>query len=687
MLNSSLCRCVLLICFLFFYAFSHGQTDSSSLSISIDSVIVAAPRIPKPWIQSATSNYQITGAFKEQLAQNSLQELLVQSPSVFALNANNRAQDLRISIRGFGSRAAFGVRGVKIIVDGIPETTADGQGQLDNLNLGIIERIEVLNNGSAALYGNASGGVLNILTTDASALDDQDHFTKIGIGFHAYGGQQYQLTQGIKLNKTSIILHGNHHQGDGYRAQSGFQSTNGNLRIVQQFQAHNKLEFIANYMNSPQADDPGGVDFELYGSDPRAARDRNVQFMTGEEISQFKTSLRYEHRFRKGLLLNTYAFYTNRDFFGRLPFGDGGIIDLNRHFFGRGTSVSGKQQINTVIWNWQAGGEFSSQFDQRKRFVNEEGVQGELTLDQEERFTNVGLFWVNDFTVEDFTINLALRYDWNRIKAIDDFLTNGDDSGQLNLNDFNYSFGFAYQINDRQRIFLNLSSSFETPTLNELSNNPDGSGFNPDLQPQTANHLEIGFKTLLLEGWAQVSFFYVDSQNELLPFEIEAFPGRTFFRNVGSTQRLGLESVIRYPVNRWLTVHGSLAYHYFTFDEYELDGEDFQGNRLPGLPNVQGNIQVELQPVRDLQIILQQQWLGEMFTNDSNTESQTARGITNASIQYTIKAGKVDVLPYFGVNNLSDTQYADNIRINAFGGRFYEAAPTLFWFGGLRVNW
>ncbi|MEM6724389.1 MAG: TonB-dependent receptor, partial [Bacteroidota bacterium] len=237
------------------------------------------------------------------------------------------------------------------------------------------------------------------------------------------------------------------------------------------------------------------------------------------------------------------------------------------------------------------------------------------------------------------------------------------------------------------RVFLNLSSSFETPTLNELSNNPDGSGFNPDLLPQTASHLEMGFKTLLPEGWAQVSVFYVDSQNELLPFEIAAFPGRTFFRNIGSTQRLGIEGVIRYPVTQWLTIHSSFNYNSFTFGAYELDGQDFAGNRLPGLPNIQGNLQLELQPINQLQIILQQQWLGKLFTNDANNEAQSARGISNASIQYTVKAGKVDLLPYFGMNNLSNTQYADNIRINAFGGRYYEAAPTLFWFGGLRVNW
>ncbi|MEM9983615.1 MAG: Plug domain-containing protein, partial [Bacteroidota bacterium] len=152
-----------------------GFSQVDSLALEHDSVLVQAAKIAKPWLESATSSYVIQPVQREQVAQNSLQEFLLPAPSVFSLNANNRAQDLRISIRGFGSRAAFGVRGVKIIVDGIPETTTDGQGQLDNLNLGILQQIEVLNNGSAALYGNASGGVLNLRTLDESAFREQNH--------------------------------------------------------------------------------------------------------------------------------------------------------------------------------------------------------------------------------------------------------------------------------------------------------------------------------------------------------------------------------------------------------------------------------------------------------------------------------------------------------------------------------
>ena len=671
----------------FHLAKAQSSIDTTLTTIPIETIVVKASKIEKPWLKSAASNYNISTEAKDQLAQNSLQEFLLQSPSIFALNANNRAQDLRISIRGFGSRAAFGVRGVKVIVDGIPETTADGQGQLDNLNLGIIEKIEVLNNGSAALYGNASGGVINILTTDENAFAQKNQFAKIGLGLHSFGGQQYQLTFGKKINKTSLILHGNHHQGNGYREQSGFQSTNFNFRLVQEVAKSGKLEAILNYMNSPTGDDPGGVNFESYDTDPIAARDRNLQFKTGEAINQLKASLRYEGALNENLKLNTYAFYSNRNFFGLLPFGFGGIVDLKRDFFGHGSALSGKRDNNDLTWNWQLGYELSSQRDDRERFVNNDGAQGETTLHQDELFSNTGLYFVNDLSINNWILNLALRYDFNHIEAKDKFLGNGDDSGEINLNDFNYSLGVAYQLSESKSLFANYSTSFETPTLNELSNNPDGSGFNADLKAQFANHLELGVKGFIEQkGTFQVSAFYVDSKDELLPFELESNPGQTFFRNVGNTERLGLEMVLKYPFNSFFTGSTNWAIHRFTFSDYQLDGANLEGNVLPGLPNFQGNIQLDFKLLKNLQFVLQNQFLGKIFTNDSNDEFQDPKAITNVSVKYNLEKEKFAFYPYLGVNNIFQTKYADNIRINAFGRRYYEAAPDLFLYGGVRVH-
>ncbi len=678
---------IFLLLFLHIPHFAKSQSDTTITAKSLETIVVQATKIEKPWLKSANSSYTTTTDNKDQLAQNSLQEFLVQSPSIFALNANNKAQDLRISIRGFGSRAAFGVRGVKIIVDGIPETTADGQGQLDNLNLGIIERVEVLNNGSSALYGNASGGLINIRTTDEKTFQHRHQFVNLGLGLHSFGGQQYQLTLGKKINNTSLIIHANHHQGEGYREQSAFQSTNFNVRLVQALSKKSKIEAIVNYMNSPKADDPGGVNLTFFDSIPTAARAQNVQFKAGESINQFKASLRFQSAIGKRFNLNTYGFYSNRNFDGRLPFSFGGMIELKRNFFGHGTALTHSYKKNKFHWKTQLGYELAMQIDDRQRFENLDGEQGATTLYQDEQFTNVGMYWINDFTLQKWTINASLRYDFNDIEAKDKFLDNGDDSGSIQLNDFNYSLGLAYQLTKAQSLFVSYSTSFETPTLNELSNNPDGSGFNPNLKAQFAHHLETGIKGFFRQQSSfQVSAFYIASQNELLPYELENIPGRTFYRNIGNSKRLGVEFFIKHHLKPSLTVTTNWSFHQFTFSEYELDGNNLDGNTLPGLPNFQGNIQLDIQPFKNLKLNLHSQLIGKIFTNNNNTDYQDPKSILNFSIKYSIDKSKFKLSPYFGINNLFRTNYADNIRINAFGGRYYEAAPQQFIFGGVRVE-
>ena len=667
---------------------SYGQTDSiASLAYDLEPVYIQATKLPKPWVKAATSVYELPTIVKDQWAQNSLQEYLLQSPSIFALNADNKAQDLRISIRGFGSRAAFGVRGVKIIVDGIPETTTDGQGQLDNLNLGIIERIEVLNNGSSALYGNASGGVINISTIDENAFKSNDQFAHIGLGFHAYRGQQYQLTTGAKKNNTSLLFHANHHQGNGYREQSSFQSTNFNLRLIHQWSELSRFEVIANYMNSPTANDPGGVDLETFMTSPRSARDRNIVFQAGEAVSQFKGSLRYTGQLSDRLNLVSYGFYSVRDFVGRLPFENSGMIELQRDFLGQGTSLTIDLLNNQTTWKSLVGYEMSAQLDDRSRYNNLNGEQDSRVLFQDEQFKNAGFYLINDIQRGDLTFNAALRYDLNQIQVQDKLLENGDDSGSINLNNFNYSVGLAYELAGAKSLFVTYSTSFETPTLNELSNNPDGSGFNPNLRAQSANHFEMGLKGYLKQKSSfQVSLFSIASRDELLPYEIEEFGGRTFFRNVGRINRTGLEMFLRHTFTDQFSMATSWSYNRFRFTEYELDGENYAGNVLPGLPDFQGFIQLDFTVLKHLKVNVQNQFMGKIFTSDSNDMFQTPVYISNISLKYSIESARISWHPYIGVNNMFGSNYADNIRINAFGARYYEAAAPAFLYGGLRVK-
>ena len=507
------------------------------------------------------------------------------------------------------------MRGVKIIVDGIPETTTDGQGQLDNLNLGIIENIEVLNNGSSALYGNASGGVINISTIDESVFIKKNQFLNLGIGFYSFGGQQYQLTAGKKFKKTSLIFHTNHHQADGFRDHSEFESTNFNFRITHKTSATGKLEGILNYSNSPLANDPGGVDLATFEATPTLAREANLIFDAGEAINQFKASISYSEKLGEKLKFQTYGFYTNRNFLGNLPFSFGGIIDLERNFFGQGSTLTFSGKKNKIEWTSLNGYEYSTQRDNRSRFFNLDGQQGSTTLAQDEQFSNFGAFTVNNVSVNRLTLNLALRYDFNQIQVIDQLEDDQNSNGEINLNDFNYSVGIGYELSDTKNLFFNHSTSFETPTLNELSNNPDGSGFNPNLRPQTANHFELGVKGYFANKSSfQTSLYYVDSRDELLPFELEEFPGRNFFRNVGNTNRIGLEVFVVHPFNDFIKVTTNWSLQNFTFGDFELDGENFEDNKLPGLPNFQGNIQLDFRFLKKMTLILQNQFFGEIFT-------------------------------------------------------------------------
>jgi len=280
-------RSLLFIFFLLVTVFQLSSQTDTLLTDSIDELLISATRIPVKSLSNPSSitvvNADETFGIKQQL---SLQEYTRSVPGLFTLNANNLAQDLRISIRGFGSRAAFGIRGIKLIVDGVPETTPDGQGQLDNLDLGIIESLEVIRGPASSLYGNASGGVISINTIDK--IDES--YTQAGINFGSYGMQQYQLSKAFATQKTTALLHGSYMKSNGYRVQSGFQNLNLNAKLRHELSEKSSLKFGFSFSDSPQADDPGGINLASVEADRQQARDRNVSFGSDRSKLHYNTN-------------------------------------------------------------------------------------------------------------------------------------------------------------------------------------------------------------------------------------------------------------------------------------------------------------------------------------------------------------------------------------------------------------
>lgn len=665
-------------------SFALAQIDTSQW-YELPTVTLSVPRLEGNLLEKpmAITSLQSSVIFQGQ-QQLSVNEYLNEVPGLFALNPSNFAQDLRVSIRGFGARAAFGIRGVKILVDGIPETTPDGQGQTDNLDLGIIDRLEIVRGPTSGLYGNAAGGVISISTQEKV---DQP-FLELGTTFGSYKLQQYQLKTGFKTAKSDYLFHLNDAQTEGYRAQSGMKNTTFNGQILHQFAQKSTLKVLVNYTDSPLGDDAGGINAANVLENRRQARDLNVSYHAGEAIEQLKVAAILKHH-----RINTNAFFSSRNFSGLLPFENGGWVDFQRSYWGHSFQYNlgdqGPREAGDFSHRLQLGYSLAQQDDDRQRFSNLLGKKGEMSFDQVESFANLGLFLLEDLQLPNgWSALLSLRYDWNKLKAADAFLIDGDDAGEVQMSAFNPSIGINYLIAKNTHLYSQFSTSFETPALSELSNNPNGQGgFNAELLPQKAKNAELGLKGMIKGRWQyELVYFHINTKDEIVSYEIGAFPGRDFYRNAGETSRDGIETSLLYAFAKHWQLNLTYTYSDFTYKTYVNGGDDFSGNELPGLPKHFGSASLRYIAPGGFFLKLQSRYVGDLYVNDANSVTDKGYTLLHLNLGYNLSLAKWKIMPFVGINNILDTIYNDNIRINAFGGRFYEPAATRNVFGGIRVR-
>ncbi len=669
---------------------SHAQLDTSGLWVNVDSILITSTRITNNWTETtqSLSDKDLTDK-KEFLHQYSLEESLNHIPGVFSLNNTNAAQDLRVSIRGFGSRSNFGVRGIKFIIDGIPESTPDGQTQLDAVPLGLLRNVEVIKGPSSVLYGNASGGVISLNT-----LSEYNHNLLKGplletrISYGSYNTSQLQLTYGHKQGKTSYVFHANQLASDGYRGHSAFVNRNLKIRTDHTFSKFSKINLMVDFLSSPKAEDPGALTLEEVDVARSAARTRNVEFQTGESINNLKTSVNYELKAAPNRTLNLYGFYVSRKFDGKLPFQTGGIVDLNRNYFGQGATYT----INTYKQNYNAtftyGYDLANQLDNRIRYSNLNGEKGAVDVMQAESFKSAGLYILSRFDLGQLKLNGGLRYDYNDIGLRDDLFFGQDDSGTKTFAKFSHSLGVSYSIDASTGLYLNYATGFETPSLVELLNNPASiNGFNETLEPQQSKNIELGVKFELSEKInAQVALFKVNTDGELIPFQLDTFPDRTFFRNAGTTVRTGLELEGTYQLTPELSGALSLTFASYKFDEFSIAGNDLSGNVLPGLPASQASFSVQYKSPFGLNVRTENSYIGKLYLQNENASTVDSYFLSNLYLNYSYLWKNVDVRPFLGLKNIFNTSYFDNIRINASNSRYYEPAPGFNVFGGIKIR-
>lgn len=651
---------------------------------TLPTLTVSATRMERPLDELPTAVTQINAeSIQRGNLQISLDEALQEVPGVFILNPYNYAQDTRIAIRGFGARSDFGIRGIRLVVDGIPATTPDGQGEVDGLDLGSAERIEVLRGPASALYGSASGGVIRIETESGTAVP----FTETRLSGGEDGFFNAQFKAGGQDGPLNYLLSTSYLMFDGYRKNSATENTRINGKLEYELDESMRLRLVFNMIDFPQQDDPGGLTRAEAEANPRQARQRNLDFDGGESVSQQRVGLVYLWDFDETRSLESRLHYTHRDFANKLPFPDGGQVTFDRNFYGTGLLY---RQTGEQL-RWSAGFDLDVQEDARRNYNNLNGQRGPLALDQDETVRSIGVFISQGWQFHDnFELSAALRYDEVHFDVDDRFLSDGNDSGDIRFTEWSPMAGLTWSPNEAVTVYANVSTAFETPTTTEFDN-PTGGGFNTALGSQNATNYEIGIKGERRVDDRPLRYeltaFHIEIDDALVPFELAAFPGREFYSNAGESRRQGVEAALATDLGAGWSLGLNYTWSDFRYRDFESGNQDLSGKRIPGIPEHTAALRVDYQHPSGFFAGWRTRLVGSFYADDANGEKIDAYSVSDLRLGYTHQAGNWTVEPYLSINNVLDERYFGNIRINAFGGRFFEPAPERSLFGGIRVRY
>lgn len=610
------------------------------------------------------------------------------SPGILVQNRNNFAQNPRVSIRGFGARAPFGIRGVRVRLDGIPLTTVDGQAQIDAIDPSSIQTIEVLRGANAVLHGNGSGGLLDYQSYSPRTTPLARVETQLG----GYGLRR--IHGAFSQQKDQFAFRGAITQLEqvGYREQSAVERRNAGLWFDYQ-EGDRDWFVILNHLDNPLAEDPGALTDEELQDDPSQAAPLASAMNARQDVSQNIASLGVVQRLSgNNHQLSAQGWLIGRDFQQQLPFPGSSLIQYDRQILGG--ALYYQRPVGNLILHTQLS--LENQQDDRQRycrnidlepFICRNGISTDLALDQLETASNagLGLQLAGPVANQRGRWIIGLRHDHLRM-AIDDNLQAGgiDNSGERIYDETHYSLGYSHSLDDQWTAFGQYATSFEAPTFTEFAN-PEGSGFRSGLEPQTSRSLEIGLRGFLYSLELEASLFTVRVEDEII---VDDDPGaapndeRTFYRNADRTRRDGLELGGRWWPDALprMQVSGALTYM-----DARFDGES--NNVLPGLPDWTAFIDGRYQFRQGYFAGLSTQYIGNRYADDANTVEVASQTVTNLRLGRILKSSRYKTQLAIGVENLFNQEYLDNLRINARNGRYYEPGAERRLYASINFTW
>jgi iron complex outermembrane receptor protein len=624
-------------------------------------------------------------------------EALNNLPGVVVSNRYNFSLDQRISIRGFGSRSNFGVRGLKILLDGVPQTLPDGQSQLTNVDFADIDRAEVLRGASSSLYGNASGGVISFRTEGAAPGPFAQRVRlQGGSGKRANDNfYKWQSWTSGRSGSVSGTLSVSQFKADGFRQHSAaeFRQLSGGLDYAVTGSTLATLRL--SLADDPEAQNPGALTFAEYSTNPDSAAASNINRGADKDAQQHQLALGIRHFDAAGNEFEATVFGVLRDLanpiaappFSGAPLTAGTYIAIDRVVGGARGSLNHRLGKGERAPRLIAGADLQRMRDDRENFVSDAGQRtATVLLDQREQVTELGPFaQVQWSPQEQLLLSAGARYDWIRFTVDDRFTSDGDDSGARTMAAASGNVGLSWTPNQRFVPYLNISTSFETPTTTELVNKPDGSGgLNPELGPQRAVNYEIGARG---QPSPMVSYSVALFLGRIRDAIVQGpeVGGRAFFRNAGKTHNDGVEIGLSFTPIPELSLNGAYTYARYRF----ASGDSLDGNRLPGIPEhfwrlgLRSNLPGEFYVDADHTIST------SIAANDANTPSLVvpAYSVTNARVGWDGRLGSMAIGPFVGINNLLDRRYVGSVTLNGIGGRVYEPAPRRVVYVGAELGY
>mgnify|MGYP001563270875 CR=1 FL=1 len=669
-----------------------------------DAVTVTGTRVERPTLEVPASIDRVEAEdIRWARPMINLSESLGRVPGIVVQNRQNYAQDLQITSRGFGGRSTFGIRGLRLIVDGVPASFPDGQGQVSHVDLGSAERIEVLRGPFAVMYGNASGGVINVLT------ERGEPGVTGNFSLGSFGTQRFGLKLGAKVAGGDALVSASHFHTDGYRRHSSAEREQMNAKFVlplgsdplgsDPHGASSSLTLVANVFASPDTQDPLGLTRAQMNADPRQVVANALTFDTRKSQAQQQLGAAFAHKF-SGWTLNAAVYGGHRDVrqYLAIPLGpqgaathSGGVIDLDRDYGGgslrltRDTSLLGRPLSLTF------GGELERMAERRLGFINNLGDIAGLKRDEDDTVTASAAYAQGEWRFAERWIALAgLRTNRVAFRAEDHFIVgiNGDDSGRKSYSATTPAAGILYRLLPTTSLYANYGRGFETPTFVELAYRTPGTGagLNFDLAASRSRHLEAGIKALVGDRLRlNAALFDIYTRDEIA---IETNSGgRSTFKNAGRTRRGGIEfgasASLPYgfeAILAWTRLQAKFLDTFASVAGTPVGGSVPvtvpAGSYLPGVPR--STLYAELRwrhAPSGFTAALEFQHKARVWVDDRNSDAADASNVTNVAAGFTQLSGNWRFSEFFRVDNLTNRRYAGSVVVNDGNTRFYEPAP------------